>query len=1668
MKNFPHKRIFSTLILVLTTVLTVQLVQNPFFNRARADEIKIPAGYTVLQYMEALEQADFNSDGVINLFDYSNFYDQGYGESGAYQQTDVNFDQKTNAIDASFVLNNFLTNVQDIRESIFSNEKYAKELNLEIARRNEDAIPNAQDTGVLSTTSAEGGSEKQYGRNVIPQVLGTVSAYSGSAGYGLDFDVPAGPGGIKPAVGLTYSSQSIDDARDQGSDGGKPFYTLQERYTPFQAGYGFSLTGLGSIMRDTKEEKEVYKLKGKMYHRFILSLPGGISAELRYNPTTGRWASIPQSFLKIEHEAAGTKSAAPINGLTFLDGDDWVITTKDGTSYYFGEENIASKIGPDGAIADSKPVTDKGNILGTEGGNSYIEFDKANLCEGSSETNPCSKRERNGKVVMVTKWLLRKIQSSDGKTVNYTYDSTQKYLEKKWGDTNLLYITGNGTTYPREISWNDGKHRVRFEKEDRPDMGYQGYMRKRIKEVLVETKTQNDNAYHIVRKYALGYFNLADKTKDKLGEKAGSGKGSAEGIANGFGASFLTSVQEYGKNGEQALPPVTFRYIQYAFPPQNYHGGEIYLASINNGYGGETRFAYQPFEIGAISPSGKPAGIKNRRVRVIEKQVVDRVANKSFRETYDYGQTYLFEENFRKSPVGEGGTAQEYLGHASVEVKQYDFDNTLLGHTETFFNQANTAVGCFEPHPAKGRPYRSVVYKGASKDIAQETQTVFRYRFDGKDGQDPSNGCNKDRMNQPIFLYGYDTTKTTREAAKDFVPSAFKNYVKTGGKSEVRTLERLLAHDEYGNPTLSVNYGEVDAKGNDVDTSDNKYSHATFLTSGAKWIKGLPHITYTSNSQTCDVDDLSCQWGRSKLYYDLFSKNYWEAKAEDLEPTYGLLTQKETWVDGSNVMVEGYVYDDLSGNSNDTDVRKGEVTQTYAPKAGLKTVRDPKKDIILMSQKEFDPYYHTLILSEKNALGHRVLLENYDPLLQVPTTLKTQIQSNPDSFSVARMEFDSLGRMTAGFSPDPDRPGSTLSEPAKISAFFERGDLGLVVRTAEMVSQTPDGTKQYQVSDQFYDGIGQVRQSQVLQTSVDGKDLRKVAINDYHADGTSTESYEIQTASPVTVGPINAGNYKTILGSVQPEYLPNVAKVTIAETKFDVLRRPISSTQIETGSGQKYTSTSEYGLFTTKSVDPKGVEKITITDVWGRPRFAFAQEVSKKKSLMTMSEYEKLMVDQPTKTTIVDNAGTKVTSTFDYDRSGRLLSSDDPSLGFYKFVYDIYGNKLEEVSPGREDSAYTYDMLGRLITKTYLGMGDGEMYNGVNKDTVSWTYDQGANALGKLSKVDHLTGSKTFAYDSGQRLVSTKVKTLTNEKEFKTSFNSLSQEASSTYPDNTVVKKEYDREGRVQKMLVNNKDVFLGSVYDKFGRAKNALVTYNGNQYTSTNTFDTMGRLTGLDMKKRQLADGAGNYVESSIFNQSLKYNAVAEIQQLTDKVLGTSTTFDYTYDSFSQLASVASPLYNTSYEYDMFGRMTKKNEKENVAMKYTNDQKDFPFFAPKSVTITGEDDITDPIKKPKEGGPNTLGVTTRTTNLEYTKKGAMKFDEKNCYFYNRESQLIKLGMKKTRTAACVDENYKKILKFYYDEEGAMNLQEEYLPEDMKKPLKQLYLFGVYEEEVTP
>lgn len=1678
-------------LLVITTIATVIGVRYFIFAKGTA----VPAGYSVLSYFNALEVADKNSDGYINSVD-SALTIKRYGSSKI--MAGGQFGTTVGALERSFQLENLNVNIAAKKAEILANEENKRRYTQDLVVANESLLPvpqfvkedkafnqsvtkapttlaNTQTTTSGSSGATGGGTSgskgADSGKTIIPSVLGTVSSYTGSAGFDYPIAVPAGPGGIAPALSLSYSSGNVDDTlgyddryaeKQRDSDGtvvNSYRYKDPGTYVPFYAGYGFNIGGAGSITRDTRGEKDVYVIKGDIHHRFLLNLPSGLSVELKYNNKTRRWVSVPEGFVKIEHAVPavadertsyGDKEGVPASlagiqmpgsDYKLVDADEWVVTASDGSKYYFGEKKLQDKISADGGIhgrdllktktTRKLPGRDEETYEGvhhaiTNNGGIFNEYDIADVCTGGTSGNPChdwhnadgkriNGRFEDGKpVLLTTKWLLRRMETSDGRAIDYTYDNYQKYYgeyyPKDWNNK-LAYATVD--SYLKEVSWNDNKHRVVLTRESRPDVSDRQFTSmQRLSKIDVQTKLQADDKFHTVRRYILGYAN-----DDKAMEPSGG--------RNEWGASLLSSIQELGTDADTTktkTPPVTFQYKAYGFE-DGPSGSTIYLSSINNGYGGETKYAYQPFTYPLVNGVGDVAP-GPRRLRVIEKKVVDKTStpNKSFRETYNYKDANGNESSwgFADRIRGEKRTGREFLGHSQVEIKSYDFDSSkVLSHSKTQFFQFNATLGnkvierncqngecnnekvqgfsCFEPNMNKGRPSLEIVYNqlpGGGEIEASRNEVHYNYRTLAWDAANngtikedkldvASKKCDGIGMAQPYFVYAKDTVSTVTEPANaEFNKTGVLANLKETPVNTKTVKSENLAYDLFGNLLQSVSYGEVDAKKNDIDPKDNRYSFGYYLTGNPNWLNNLAYVMYSSNKKDCAPGDFSCQYGRSEMWYDRFYTDQPEIKIWEQKPSLGLVTQTKSFIetdanhdnkhDDPIVAYAGTEYLRLSNNpadqdtrsGNDTsDQRRGGATKVYGPKPNIKSVDDVNNQTMLLSQTHYDDYYHTLVDWTQNALGHTTKLEDYDYLLQAPRKSLTQISKNPDVFSASRVTFDPLGRAIATFGPHPADPSKTADFPQSVSAQFDdRGDAGLATRQLALVSQTNDGAFHYIASDSFYDGMGKVKQTQVLSKKIDGAPKRLVSDAVYNAAGQQIEQFESQVTDPVTLGAVTSANYNQVIRSNQPS-LATIPHTVVSKTEYDGLNRPVQSTVFDTSNNTQLTTRTAYYVNAQKAVNPKGVTTITTMDAIGRPSDALVIDPTGDQHSIVQNVYGQAMIDKPTTTTYRSlknlEGGSSATTYVTYDKSGRILSSDEPSLGKSEFTYDVLGNVINLRREAREDIVSKYDVLGRLVQTQYAD-GSNDLFNKVpeNKSDINYVYDTAPYALGKLVSVTHHMGKDEFTYDTQGRQI--QVKKTIGDKSYATnsSFNALSQVTKVTYPDNNTYEMLYDNEGTAQQTKLNGELLATGTVFDKNGNATSSQFVLGANTYVSKTQYDKMGRLTNLDFVKKASTG------DQPYFSQALKYDQFAQLSPLTETTykdgVKEETQYNYTYDSFARLTKADSNKFNTSYAYDPFGRIQAKNEAESITYAYNSS---FPYFAPKSITIpsTGIPPIPEP-----------------------------------------------------------------------------------------------------------
>lgn len=189
---------------------------------------------------------------------------------------------------------------------------------------------------LVATESAPAGGNGDYTATKLQaSSTWTAGANSGDFAWSYEMAVPPAVGGPAPKVELMYSSQSVDGKMAANNN------------QPEWAGAGFDLTPGGSIERRYKgcgeditagsSNNDGHKTGDLCWgpDNAVLNLRGH-SGELIYNAVEGRWHLRHDDGTRVERRS-GTANGAS-NGDD--NGEWWVVTTTEGTQFWFGRDHL--------------------------------------------------------------------------------------------------------------------------------------------------------------------------------------------------------------------------------------------------------------------------------------------------------------------------------------------------------------------------------------------------------------------------------------------------------------------------------------------------------------------------------------------------------------------------------------------------------------------------------------------------------------------------------------------------------------------------------------------------------------------------------------------------------------------------------------------------------------------------------------------------------------------------------------------------------------------------------------------------------------------------------------------------------------------------------------------------------------------------------------------------------------------------------------------------------------------------------------------------------------------------------------------------------------------------------------------------------------------------------
>ena len=162
------------------------------------------------------------------------------------------------------------------------------------------------------------------------------------------------------------------------------------------------------------------------------------------------------------------------------------------------------------------------------------------------------------------------------------------------------------------------------------------------------------------------------------------------------------------------------------------------------------------------------------------------------------------------------------------------------------------------------------------------------------------------------------------------------------------------------------------------------------------------------------------------------------------------------------------------------------------------------------------------------------------------------------------------------------------------------------------------------------------------------------------------------------------------------------------------------------------------------------------------------------------------------------------TTSYVYDGFGDLIQQTSPDTGTAVFHYDSDGNLTQKVDALSVTTNYTYDTLDRVLTTSYPAD---------TSENVAYTYDQtGAGfsfGIGRLTSLTDMAGSLTRAYhERGNLLTETRTSGSTVITTAYT-YDAASRLLTITYPDGSLLTYRRDAMGRIT--AVSDKPAGAGS-----------------------------------------------------------------------------------------------------------------------------------------------------------------------------------------------------------------------------------------------------------------
>ena len=393
-------------------------------------------------------------------------------------------------------------------------------------------------------------------------------------------------------------------------------------------------------------------------------------------------------------------------------------------------------------------------------------------------------------------------------------------------------------------------------------------------------------------------------------------------------------------------------------------------------------------------------------------------------------------------------------------------------------------------------------------------------------------------------------------------------------------------------------------------------------------------------------------------------------------------------------------------------------------------------------------------------------------------------------------------------------------------------------------------------------------------------------------------------------------------------------------------------------------------------------------------------------------------------------------TTFSYDTNDNLITVKDPRGQSTSYSYNGLGDLMQQISPDTGTTSFTYDATGnrktatdarsKIATRTYDALGRITSI-AYGDQTHTFTWDNGTNGIGRLSKFNDPSGSTGFGYDplgrvTGKSIAFTPVNGVTATRSVAYQYDSSGRLTQILYPSGNKAGYGYDSNGRISSVSLNGTDFITGIGYQPFGGIK-GWSWANGTIHQRS--YDQNGRLTYLQ--------------HGSDYSKSYTWDDANRITRQTDQQYATRSQ-TYGYDALDRLTSTTRNTTGEAYQYDASGNRTKltvgSNSTNNAIASDSNRVTALSGASSKSYSYDASGNLT------SDGSYNyTYDNTGRFRQMLTVAGGSI-----TNLIYNAQGHLA------------IKTNYGKPVQFVYDEAG--RLVGEYADPATKNPTEETIWLG--------